>query len=67
MSTVTVRYYLSDQALRRIAVETGEVTSEEQTLVIDLAPLTASRSRRFNRRTTLAATSTPAMHNSTAS
>ena len=47
MSTVTVIYYLSDQARRRIAVETGEVTSEEQTLVIDLAPLTPDERARL--------------------
>lgn len=47
MSTVTVRYYLSDQARRRIAIETGEVTSEEQTLVIDLAPLTPDERARL--------------------
>lgn len=40
MSTVTVKYLLSDAGQRRIAVETGDEPTREQSLVIDLAPLT---------------------------
>lgn len=40
MSTVIVKYALSQTARRRIAVATGEEPKREQQLVIDLAPLT---------------------------
>ena len=39
MSTITVKYQLSKEARRRIAVETGDEPKAEQELVIDLAPL----------------------------
>ena len=43
MSTVTVKYLLSQAARRRLAVETGEEPPRENSIAVDLAPLSAAQ------------------------